>query len=239
VRFIVLTIFPEFFESPLRVGLLARAMEKGMVSVETVQLRDFTTDRHQSVDDTAFGGGPGMVMMVEPLVKAIESIKARAKIDRTVLLSPRGRRFDQAYAASMSGVGTVLLVCGRYEGVDERLVEGGFIDEELSLGDFVLNGGEVAALAVIETCSRLLPGVVGKEESVKTDSFYSTLLDHPSYTRPREFRGLGVPDVLLSGDHARIAAWRRMMALKTTASRRPDLIDKIELSDEDRKLLES
>lgn len=239
MRFVVLTIFPEFFNSPLSVGLLAKAIKKGVISVETVQLRDFTNDKHKSVDDTPFGGGPGMVMMVEPLVKAVESIKSREPVDKTVLLSPRGNRFDHVRACELARLNTVLLVCGRYEGVDERFIELGFVDEELSIGDFVLSGGETAALAVIEACSRMVPGVVGKEESVRNDSFYSTLLDYPHYTKPREFRGLCVPEVLLSGDHGKIAQWRRAQALKSTAKRRPDLLEKVELSPRDRELLES
>ncbi|MBM4356268.1 MAG: tRNA (guanosine(37)-N1)-methyltransferase TrmD [Deltaproteobacteria bacterium] len=239
MRFVVVTIFPEFFPSPLAVGLLGRALEGGLVQVETVRLRDFTHDRHQSVDDTSFGGGPGMVMRVEPLVEALEHVKVRWQVGRTILLSPRGRRFDQACAREYAAHETICLVCGRYEGVDERLVEGGFVDEELSIGDFVLNGGEAAALAVIECCSRLVPGVVGKEESVARDSFFDGLLDHPHYTKPREFRGLGVPEVLLSGNHAEIDRWRRKQSLKATAERRPDLLALVELSEADRRLLRS
>jgi tRNA (guanine37-N1)-methyltransferase len=237
VRFVVVTIFPEFFPSPLAVGLLGKAVENGLVQVDTIQLRDFTHDRHQTVDDTSFGGGPGMVMRVEPLVEALEHVKATSPVARTVLLSPRGRKFDQACAREYAGYGSICLVCGRYEGVDERLVEGGFVDEELSIGDFVLNGGEVAALAVIECCSRLVPGVVGKEESVVRDSFSDGLLDHPHYTRPREFRGQSVPEVLLSGNHAEIEKWRRRQSLLATAARRPDLMERLELSDEDSRLL--
>ena len=237
MRFVVVTIFPEFFPSPLAVGLLGKAVENGLVQVDTIQLRDFTHDRHQTVDDTSFGGGPGMVMRVEPLVEALEHVKATSPVARTVLLSPRGRKFDQACAREYAGYGSICLVCGRYEGVDERLVEGGFVDEELSIGDFVLNGGEVAALAVIECCSRLVPGVVGKEESVVRDSFSDGLLDHPHYTRPREFRGQSVPEVLLSGNHAEIEKWRRRQSLLATAARRPDLMERLELSDEDSRLL--
>ncbi len=238
MRFVVVTIFPEFFPSPLAVGLLGKAVESGLVQVETVQLRDFTHDRHQTVDDTSFGGGPGMVMRVEPLVDALEHVRASHKVARTVLLSPRGRRFDQACAREYAGHGSICLVCGRYEGVDERLIEGGFVDEELSIGDYVLNGGEVAALAVIECCSRLVPGVVGKEESVVQDSFFDGLLDHPHYTRPREFRGLAVPEVLLSGNHAEIDRWRRRQSLLATAARRPDLMARLTLSEDDLRLLQ-
>jgi tRNA (guanine37-N1)-methyltransferase len=239
VRFTVVTLFPEFFDSPLEAGLLGKALMRELLSVERIQLRDYTSDRHRTVDDTPFGGGPGMVMMVEPLVAALEPLQQARPTSRTVLLSPRGRQFSQAVAQEWVDGGDVTLICGRYEGIDERLVEGGFVDEEASLGDFVLNGGEVAALAMIEACSRLLPGAMGNEESVPNDSFYRGLLDHPHYTRPREFRGMGVPDVLLSGNHAEIGRWRRRQALKLTAAQRPDLLALLELSREDRKLLES
>lgn len=239
MRFGVLTIFPEFFESPLKAGLLGKALEAGLLSIECVQLRHFTHDRHQTVDDTPFGGGPGMVMKVEPLVEALEAIKAQHPEQHVVLLSPRGRRFTQAVAQEYVTRGSVLMICGRYEGLDERLLEGGFVHEELSLGDFVLNGGEAAALCVIEACSRLLPGAMGNEQSWVEDSFMNGLLDYPHYTKPREFRGLSVPEALLSGDHARIARWRRKKALEMTRVRRPDLFQKVLLSDEDRRLLES
>ena len=238
MKFVIITIFPEFFPGPLGVGLLGKALENDIVSVETVQLRDFTSDRHRSVDDEPYGGGPGMVMLVQPLVDALDKCRSEQQVDRTILLSPRGPRFDQEAARRLAGYGTVCLVCGRYEGVDERLVEGGFVDEELSLGDFVLNGGEVAALAVIEASSRMLPGVVGNEDSVIADSFYDGLLDFPHYTRPRVFRGLEAPKVLLSGNHALVDRWRRRQALKATAQRRPDLLTNRELPAADRKLLE-
>lgn len=239
MRLGVLTIFPEFFESPLRVGLLGKALEAGLLSVECVQLRDFTHDRHQTVDDTPFGGGPGMVMKIEPLVAALEALRAQHPEQRVVLLSPRGRRFTQQVAREYVAHGSILLVCGRYEGIDERLLEGGFVHEELSMGDFVLNGGEAASLCVIEACSRLLPGAMGNQHSWEEDSFMNGLLDYPHYTKPREFRSLLVPDALLSGDHARIARWRRKRALELTSQRRPDLFQKVVLSDDDRRLLES
>jgi tRNA (guanine37-N1)-methyltransferase len=239
MRFTIVTLFPEFFESPLAVGLLGKALERELLQVECIQLRDFTTDRHRTVDDTPFGGGPGMVMLVEPLVAALESIRHAHPATRVTLLSPRGPRFSQATAAAWVEQEDVTLVCGRYEGVDERLLKGGFVDEEVSLGDFVLNGGEVAALAMVEACSRLLPGAMGNVESVPNDSFYDGLLDHPHYTRPREFRGMAVPDVLLSGNHAQIDQWRRQQALHITRSRRPDLLESVNLTPEDKRLLES
>ncbi len=239
MRFTIVTLFPEFFDSPLEAGLLGKALARELLSVERIQLRDYTSDRHRTVDDTPFGGGPGMVMMVEPLVAALEPLRKARPGSRTVLLSPRGRKFSQAVAKEWVDCGDVVFVCGRYEGIDERLMESGLIDEEASLGDFVLNGGEVAALSMIEACSRLLPGAMGNEESVPNDSFYNGLLDHPHYTRPREFRGMEVPEVLLSGNHAEIRRWRRRQALKLTQAQRPDLFDQLELSPEDRKLLES
>lgn len=238
MRFVAVTIFPEFFESPLKVGLLGKALQKGLLQFEAVQLRDFAADRHRSVDDVPFGGGPGMVMMPGPIVEAVESVRSRGKVDRAILLSPRGRPFNQAMAAELARLDTVLLVCGRYEGVDQRVMEGGFLDDEISLGDFVLAGGEVAALAVIEACSRLLAGVVGNEDSVELDSFSTGLLDHPHYTRPRVFRGLSVPEVLVHGNHADIRAWRRRRALLATRDRRPDLFARAALSEDDRRLLE-
>ncbi len=239
MRFTIVTLFPEFFDSPLEAGLLGKAIMRDLLSVVRVQLRDFTCDRHRTVDDTPFGGGPGMVMMVEPLVTALESLREERPDTHTVLLTPRGRRFSQAVALEWVESGDITLICGRYEGIDERLVQGGFVDEEVSLGDFVLNGGEVAALAMIEACSRLLPGAMGNEESVPNDSFYQGILDHPHYTRPREFRGMEAPPVLLGGNHAEIDRWRRQQALKLTRQLRPDLLEGMELSPADRKLLES
>jgi len=238
MHFVIVTIFPEFFDSPLAVGLLGRAIERGLLSVERVQLRDYAKGRHQSVDDAPFGGGPGMVMMAPPLVAALEECRRKRPAIRRVLLSPRGRRLSHPIVQEYLAAGELLLLCGRYEGLDERLVEGGFVDEELSLGDFVLNGGEVAALAVIEACSRLLPGAMGNEESVVNDSFFQGLLDHPHYTRPRDFRGMVVPEVLLNGNHAEIDRWRRRQALLLTRRHRPELLADVELSPEERRLLE-
>jgi len=238
MRFIVLTLFPEFFDSPLTVGLLGKAVEKGTVEFETVQIRSFSIDRHQSVDDVPFGGGPGMVMMPGPVVDAIEHAASGRKVDRKLLLSPRGRLFNQRMASELSKLDTVMLVCGRYEGLDERIVEGGFVDDEVSIGDFVLSGGEAAALVMVEACSRYLGGVIGNEESVERDSFTDGLLDHPHYTRPRVFRGLAVPEVLVKGDHQAVREWRRRKALESTRKRRPDLFMRVALSEEDRRLLD-
>lgn len=238
MRFVILTLFPEFFESPLKVGLLGKAIENGLLQCETVQIRDFATDKHKTVDDTPFGGGPGMVMKADVVAPALEHAQAVWPSQRTILLSPRGTALTQEKAAEIAAMDTVHLLCGRYEGVDERIIECGLVDEELSLGDFVLAGGEVAALTCIEAVSRLVEGVVGNEQSVENDSFYHGLLDHPHYTRPREFRGVQVPDVLLSGNHAEIDRWRTKQSLEATRDRRPDLLERLTLSDDDWRLLE-
>jgi tRNA (guanine37-N1)-methyltransferase len=221
VRIDVLTIFPSFFEGPLRESLLGKAIDAGVLDVRVHDLRDFTTDRHRQVDDEPYGGGPGMVMKAEPVFRAVESLGEGSK--RVILLSPAGRRLDQALARELAAKPWLVLVCGRYEGIDERVVEG-VPAEEVSIGDYVLSGGELPALVVLEAVSRLVPGVVGKEESLRRESFEDGTLDHPHYTRPADFRGMRVPDVLLSGDHARIDAWRRRAAEEKTRRNRPDLL---------------
>lgn len=221
LRVDVLTIFPRFFDSPLRESLLGRAVAAGLLDVRVHDIREFATDPHRSVDDYSFGGGPGMVMRPGPVVAAVESLGPGPR--RVLVLSPAGRRFDQAGARALAAEPRLVLVCGRYEGVDERVLEVLGADE-VSVGDYVLAGGEAAALVVLEAVSRLVPGVLGNEESLASESFETGLLDHPHYTRPREFRGLAVPEVLLSGDHARIAAWRRGAAEEKTRRNRPDLL---------------
>jgi len=221
VRIDVITIFPGIFTSPLRESLLGKAIQAGLVDVRVHDLRDFTMDRHRQVDDEPFGGGPGMVMLAEPLFRAVEALR---KESRTILLSPAGRRLDQALVRELSGEAHLILVCGRYEGVDERVVEG-LPAEEVSIGDYVLSGGEIPALVLIEALTRLVPGVVGRQESLERESFEEGVLDHPHYTRPREFRGMEVPEALLSGDHARIEAWRREAAQRKTRRNRPDLLE--------------
>jgi tRNA (guanine37-N1)-methyltransferase len=222
VRIDVLTLFPEWFESPLRQSLLGRAIARGVVDVRVHDIRDHTHDPHRSVDDTAFGGGPGMVMRPEPVFDAVEALgKGRRRV---VLLSPGGRRFDQALARQLAAEAWLVLICGRYEGVDERVAEG-LPAEEVSIGDYVLSGGEAPAYVVLEAVTRLVGGVVGNEESLGAESFEAGVLDHPHYTRPREYRGLRVPEVLLSGDHARIEVWRREAALAKTRRNRPDLME--------------
>ena len=232
----LLTLFPEFFVSPLRQSMLRRAQVLGRVSFRVLNLRDFTTDRHQVTDDRPFGGGPGMVMKIEPLVAAIRRVRQEDPATRVILLSPGGRRFDQERARELAQAPHLLLVCGHYEGVDERLRET-VITDEISVGDYVLTGGELPALVVIDAVVRLLPGAVGNELSPASDSFADGLLEHPHYTRPREFRGLRVPQALAQGDHEGVRRWRRQMSLLRTYRRRPDLLARAELTEEDRELL--
>jgi tRNA (guanine37-N1)-methyltransferase len=220
VRVDIFTIFPGIFSSPLRESLLGKAIAEGVVDVRVHDLRGFATDRHRSTDDEPYGGGPGMVMKAEPVFAAVESLGAER--GRTILLSPAGRRFDRDLAHELAAEPHIVLICGRYEGVDERVVEG-LPAEEVSIGDYVLAGGEVPALVVLEAVTRLMPGVIGREESHERDSFEDGLLDHPHYTRPQELRGMAVPEELVSGNHAEIERWRRRASLEKTRRNRPDL----------------
>jgi tRNA (guanine37-N1)-methyltransferase len=224
VRVDVLTIFPGIFESPLRESLLGRGIEAGILDVRIHDIRDFAADRHRQVDDEPYGGGPGMVMKPEPIFAAVESLGPDR--GRTILLSPAGRRLDQELLRELAGEPWLVLVCGRYEGVDERVADG-LPAEEVSIGDYVLSGGEVPALVLLEAVSRLVPGVIGTEESHERDSFgVDGVLDHPHYTRPQRFRDLDVPDVLLSGHHAEVERWRRDAAREKTRKNRPDLLER-------------
>lgn len=234
----VVTIFPAMVEGPVSDGIVRRAVDAGLVRIGVHDLRAFADDRHRTVDDAPFGGGPGMVMKAEPFFRAREAVLpgGAGPRDAVVLLSPRGARFDQATAERYARLDRLVLLCGRYEGIDER-VRASVATEEVSLGDFVLTGGEVAALAVIEAAVRLLPGALGDEASAGADSFADGILDHPHYTRPAVVRGQAVPDALLSGDHGRIRRWRRKEALRATRLRRPDLLRSARLSAEDRLLL--
>jgi tRNA (guanine37-N1)-methyltransferase len=231
----ILTLFPPMIRGYAGESILGKALERGHLSLAVTDIRDFATGKHRVTDDTPYGGGAGMVMKVEPLVGAIEAARARLPGAPVLLMSPRGARFDQAKARALSQQPGVILVCGRYEGVDERALR--YVDEELSIGDFVLTGGELAALVVLDAVARLQPGVLGNEASAGSESFEGGLLEHPHYTRPVEFRGARVPEVLQGGDHARIARWRRWHQLKLTESKRPDLFATQELSKSDQKLL--
>jgi tRNA (guanine37-N1)-methyltransferase len=238
VRFDIVTIFPRMIEAGLAEGVVARGRQQGLLDIVVHDLRDFTTDRHRSVDDVPYGGGPGMVMKPEPLVRVVERIRqTRGVPDVIVITSPQGRRFTQAEAARLGGCGHVAVLCGRYEGMDER-VAALVGAEELSIGDYVLSGGEIPALAIVDAVSRLVPGVVGDEQSVEEDSFRRGLLDYPHYTRPAEFAGARVPDVLLSGHHADVRRWRKKAALTRTLERRPELLETAALDAEEQALLE-
>jgi tRNA (guanine37-N1)-methyltransferase len=231
----LLTLFPEMVTGYLGASILGKAQERGLLGVTVTHIRDFAEGKHRVTDDTPYGGGAGMVMKPEPLVAALEAARARAPGARALLMSPRGPVFDQGRARELVKAPGLILVCGRYEGVDERVLP--FLDGEVSLGDFILTGGEVASLAVVDAVARLLPGVLGNEASSVAESFEGGLLEHPQYTRPPSFRGAEVPAVLQSGDHARIARWRRWKALQLTRRRRPDLFARLALEPADRKLL--
>lgn len=224
----IVTIFPRMFDSPFAEGMIRIAREKGLLEITVHDLRDYAGNRHRKVDDAPFGGGPGMVMTAEPILKAVEDILARARAAgssaRVILLTPQGRRFDHALAVELAREPGLVLVCGRYEGIDERVVEL-LKPLEISIGDFVLSGGEVPAMAVVDAVTRLIPGVLGDAASLVSESFTEGLLDYPHYTRPRVLRGLSVPEVLLSGNHAEIEKWRRAEALRRTRERRSDLLD--------------
>jgi tRNA (guanine37-N1)-methyltransferase len=233
----LLTLFPEFFASPLSQSMLHRAQVQGAVTYGVINLRNYAVDRHQVTDDRPFGGGPGMVMKIEPLVAAIRGAKAQDPETRVILLGPGGAEFNQAKAQELAGRSHLLLICGHYEGVDERIHF--YIDEELSIGDYILTGGEIPALIVADAVTRLLPGVLGGEGATEEESCQDGLLEYPHYTRPRVFEGHEVPQVLLEGDHQRIARWRRCHALARTVRRRPDLLARAVLSREDREFIKS
>lgn len=234
MRIDVVTLFPRVFEGPLGESMLRVAQERGAVEIRVVDLRDFTEGRHRVADDYPFGGGGGMVLKPEPLFAAVEALRGAGPGARVVLLCPQGPTLTQATAARLAAEPHLILLCGHYEGVDER-VRAQLVDEDLSIGDYVLTGGELPALVVVDAVVRLLPGVLGDPGGPGQDSFAAGRLDYPQYTRPAEFRGLAVPEVLLSGDHGRIAAWRRREALRRTAARRPDLLRAVPPSDEERR----
>lgn len=236
MKFDILTLFPAMFEGPLTESILRRAIENGLLEIRLHQIRDFTTDRHKVVDDAPYGGGDGMVMKVEPIAACLETVKAERPKARVLLTSPRGRLFDHAAARELSREEEVIIICGRYEGVDERVREI-FVDDEFSIGDFVLTGGELAAMVMVDATARFVPGVLGSPGSAETDTFSDGLLEYPQYTRPADFRGHPVPSVLLSGNHAEVARWRRRKALEKTLHARPDLLERALLSSDDRRCL--
>ena len=235
--FDVLTIFPGIFDSPLAESLLKKASDRGLIQVRVRNLRDFADDRHRTTDDYPYGGGVGMVMKPEPVIRAVEALKAENPEAKSVLLTPQGERFHQKMAQTMSGHNHYILICGRYEGLDER-VRLAAVDLEISIGDYILMGGEIPALVFIEAVSRHLPGFLGCGQSVDEDSFSRGLLEYPQYTRPPVFRGMTVPEVLLSGNHAEIERWRRRESLRRTLLRRPDLLERAALSEEELSFLE-
>jgi len=236
LTFDIVTIFPAMIEQPLAAGIIGRAIERGTLDVKVRDLRDFTLDRHRVVDDVPYGGGPGMVLKPDPIFRALDTIEAERGTPLTVIMtSPQGRRFTQAEAQRLSGTGHIVLLCGRYEGFDDRVRER--VTEELSIGDYVLTGGELPALVVLDAVARFVPGVVGDEQSVVEDSFSRGLLDFPQFTRPPEIATLRVPAVLLSGNHAEIRRWRKREALSRTLDRRPDLLEAAVLDDEEVEML--
>lgn len=239
MRFYVLTIFPAMFDSPLSESIIARAVQKGIVQIDIRDIRDHALDKHRSVDDYPFGGGYGMVMKPEPIFDAVAALKSDAALDAqtpVILLTPQGAPLTQPLAERLADCSDLILICGRYEGVDER-VRRHIATHEISIGDYVLSGGEIAAMVVIDAVTRLIPGALGSIESAQDDTFTTGLIQYPQYTRPADFRGLQVPDILLSGNHAEIARWRRRQSLIRTLARRPDLLQAADLSPQDREFL--
>jgi tRNA (guanine37-N1)-methyltransferase len=235
MRFDILTLFPDMFEGPFRDSIIKRAVEQGIVSIGVHNIRDYTTDKHHITDDVPYGGGGGMVMKPEPIFRAVDAVAPKGNA-HVILLTPQGRLFSHQVACELARKSHLVLICGRYEGVDERARE--FLaHDQISVGDYVLTGGEIPAMVVVDAVTRLLPGALGHPGAAQDDSLASGLLEHPQYTRPRSFRGREVPEIILSGNHAEIARWRRQQALQRTLERRPDLLDKAELSPEDREYL--
>lgn len=239
MRIDIVTLFPEMFRGPLDSSILGRARERGLLSVHLWNIRDFADDRHKTVDDAPYGGGPGMILKAPPVYRAVETIWALegdgSRRPWTIAMSPQGTPLQQARVAQLAQEPRLVIICGHYEGMDERVYR--LADEEISIGDYILTGGELPAMVVVDAIARLIPGVLGEDASAREDSFSDGLLEYPQYTRPVEFRGMRVPEVLLSGDHERIRRWRRKQSLRRTLERRPDLLFKANLSDEDRRLL--
>ena len=237
MKITILTIFPEMFESVLNSSILGRAREQGLIEVECVDIRPFSDRKHKNTDDYPFGGGAGMVMLAQPIMDAMASVTGESFSGRRIYMGPRGTTLTTAKARELAKEEHLVLLCGRYEGVDQRALDA-CIDEEISIGDYILTGGELAAMVLTDCVSRFIPGVLGSGESAEEESFSDGLLEYPQYTRPRELNGMEVPEVLLSGDHAKIKAWRRQESLRATKKFRPDLLEKAELTDKEKKLLE-
>ena len=235
--FDILTIFPELFSSPFTEGIIRRAQAGGRIAIGLHNIRDYAVDRHRMTDDRPFGGGEGMVMKPEPLVAALHAVRRTGEPGRVILLSPRGQRYTQQTAERLAGYSQLVLICGRYEGVDER-VAAGWVDEEISIGDYILTGGEIGAMVIVDSVTRLLPGVLGCEDSARHDTFSRGLLKHPHYTRPRIFMDMEVPAVLLGGDHALIEDYRFIESVRLTLERRPELLDQVKFSAREYKLLQ-
>ena len=237
MKITILTIFPEMFESVLNASILGRAREQGLIEVECVDIRPFSDRKHKNTDDYPFGGGAGMVMLAQPIMDAMASVTGEGFSGRRIYLGPRGTTLTTAKARELAKEEQLVLLCGHYEGVDQRALDA-CIDEEISIGDYILTGGEVAAMVLTDCVARFIPGVLGSAESPEEESFSDGLLEYPQYTRPRELRGMEVPEVLLSGDHAKIRAWRRQESLRATRRFRPDLLEKAALTDKERRMLE-
>jgi tRNA (guanine37-N1)-methyltransferase len=231
----ILTIFPEIFDSFLRFGNPARAIEAGIINIETVDLREFTSDRHRSTDDYPYGGGTGMIMKPEPVVAGIRELRKLMKKPAVLLMTPQGKLFSQSIAEELAEKESLVIVCGRYEGIDERIRA--FVDDEISIGDYIVSGGETAAMVIIDSVTRLIPGVIGADSHSCGESFYNGLLEYPQYTRPRVFEGIETPEVLLEGHHEKIRRWRKKMALAKTMAKRPDLLKNRTWTVEEKELL--
>lgn len=234
----ILTLFPQMFESPFGASIIKRAREKNLLDINTINIRDFSQNKHHTVDDTPFGGGAGMVMGPEPLFECMDYLRTQREghLGRVIMMCPQGEPFSQEYAKELAREQHLIILCGHYEGIDERVREN-LVSDEISIGDYVLTGGELPAMVVVDAVARMIPGVLGEAASAEEDSFYNGLLEHPHYTKPREYRGLAVPDILLSGHHGNIRKWRRRQSLLRTLERRPELLNEVELSKEDKGVL--
>lgn len=236
MRFDILTLFPEFFDNLNDFSIIARALEEEIIDINRINIRDFSNNKHKKVDDYSYGGGPGMLMSVEPIYQAIKARKSENS--KTIYLSPQGKQLDQDLVNELSKEEHLILLCGHYEGIDNRVVEN-YVDMEISIGNYVLTGGEIPALVLVDAISRLLPGVLSSQESFSDESHYRGLLEYPQYTRPQEFKGNRVPEILLSGNHRKIEEWRLYHSIKTTLEKRPEILEKINLSDEQEKILQN